>query len=98
MNIEVRFAGYFRNLAGRPFLELELSHGATVEDAIAKLDELLERRCHEVFYTDRPLDSHPLFLILIDTQVVNRDAELQDGDVMAIVPPMAGGMNNEYEG
>ena len=49
MRIAVRFAGYYRTLAGESSLDLDLAEGATVEDALAVLDERLEGRCHQVF-------------------------------------------------
>ncbi|MFQ5610570.1 MAG: MoaD/ThiS family protein [Anaerolineae bacterium] len=91
MKITVRFAGYYRTLAGRPSLDLELAEGATVEDALARLNELLEGRFHDVFFRVGVRSRYPTFLILIDTQIVDRETMLREGNVMAIVPPMAGG-------
>lgn len=91
MRINVRFAGYFRTLAESPSLELELAKGATVEDALAQLNDRFEGRFQKIFYSNQVGNAVSNCLFLIDTQVVERDANLQDGDVLAIVPPMAGG-------
>lgn len=91
MKVIVRFAGFYRGLADRPSLDLELAEGATVEDALAVLDELLEGRCHHVFYANGSRRTHPDLLILVDTRIAGREAALRDGNVLALVPPMAGG-------
>jgi molybdopterin converting factor small subunit len=91
MKINVRFAGYFRTLAEKSSLELELERGATVEDALAQLNEIAKGRFQQVFYAGESGSIYPNCLFLIDTQVVDRDAILQDESVLAIVPPMAGG-------
>jgi molybdopterin converting factor small subunit len=91
MRIAVRFAGYYRTLAGRSSLDLDLAEGATVEDALASLDAHLEGRCHHVFFPDGARHTHLDLLVLINTQIAPRDAGLHEGDVMALVPPMAGG-------
>ena len=91
MRIAVRFAGYYRTLAGESSLDLDLAEGATVEDALAVLDERLEGRCHQVFYPDGTRHTHLDLLILVNTEIARRDAVLHEGNVMAIVPPMAGG-------
>lgn len=91
MRIAVRFAGYYRTLAGLFSLDLDLAEGATVEDALAMLDERLEGRCHQVFYPDDTCQTHLDLLILVNTEIAGRDAVLHEGNVMAIVPPMAGG-------
>jgi molybdopterin converting factor small subunit len=91
MRIAVRFGGYYRTLAERSSLDLDLAEGATVEDALAVLDKQLEGRCHHVFYPDGIHHTHLDLLILVNTQIAQRDARLHEGDVMALVPPMAGG-------
>jgi molybdopterin converting factor small subunit len=91
MKINVRFAGFYRTLAGKSSLDLNLPEGVTVEDAMATLDEFLEGRLHEVFYPDSTHDSHPDLLVLVNTEIVSPNTVLQGGDVLAFVPPMAGG-------
>lgn len=91
MRIVVRFAGYYQTLAGQFSLDLELAEDATVEDALAVLDERLEGRCHQLFYPGGERQRHPDLLILVNTAIAERDAVLHEGSVMAIVPPMAGG-------
>lgn len=87
----MRFAGYFRTLAEASSLELELAGGATVEDALARLNDIVEGRFQKLFYSDEGGNIYPNCLFLIETEIVDRDAILRDGNVLAIVPPMAGG-------
>lgn len=91
MRIAVRFAGFYRTLAGQPSLDLHLAEGATVEDALAALDERLEGRCHHLFYPDGIHHTHLDLLILVDTRIARRDTVLHADNVLALVPPMAGG-------
>ncbi|MBW8012064.1 MAG: MoaD/ThiS family protein [Chloroflexi bacterium] len=91
MKIMVRFAGYFRTLAERSALELELKEQATVAEALAELDQALDGRCSHVFYPNGAQNSTPNFFIVVETEIVDRETILQEGNTMAIVPPMAGG-------
>ena len=91
MKITVRFAGYYRSLAESATLDLELPAGATVEDALQQIDARLDGRLQRVFYPKQGHARQPNFLVLVNTQLAERTAHLRDGDVMAIVPPMAGG-------
>jgi molybdopterin converting factor small subunit len=91
MKIMVRFAGYFRTLAEQSALELELNERANVAEALAELDIALEGRCHHVFYSNGAQNSAPNFFIVVETEIVDRETVLQEGNTMAIVPPMAGG-------
>jgi len=87
----VRFAGFFRSLADCSSLELEMATDATVEDALVQLNDMFAGRFHKVFFSHEGGHTAPNCLFLIDTEVVDRDVILQDGNVLAIVPPMAGG-------
>jgi len=91
MKITVRFAGIYRSLAGVTSVQVDLDEGATVEDALRRLDTLLDRRFHEIFYAEATTDSTPAFLMLVDAQISDRHLVLDEGNVLAIVPPMAGG-------
>lgn len=91
MKIHVRFAGYFRTITDQSSIELELQEGATVDDARTKLDNITERRFHNMLQPYNARSNSPNCLFVVDTQIVETDTELRDGDVLAIVPPMAGG-------
>ena len=91
MKINIRFAGYFRTLAERSALKLELKEQATVEEALAVLDQALEGRCHNAFYPNGTGSSAPNFFVVVETEIVDQETVLLEGNTMAIVPPMAGG-------
>lgn len=91
MKITVRFAGIYRSLAGVTSVQVDLDEGATVEDALRKLDTMLDRRFHEIFFAEATTNSTPAFLLLVDAQISDRHLVLDEGKVLAIVPPMAGG-------
>ena len=91
MKVKVRFAGYFRTLSDHSEIELELRESATVEDARETLDIMTKKRFHAMLYPNSTQRTSPNCLFVVDTQIVDADTELYDGDVLAIVPPMAGG-------
>jgi molybdopterin converting factor small subunit len=91
MKINVRFAGFYRSLAGLSTLTLELAEGATVEEAIQLINERLDGRLNEVFYRGNLSETHPDLLILVDTKISSRETVLHESCVLAFVPPMAGG-------
>ena len=81
MNIKVLFFASCRDLIGTSEREMTLPHGATVTDLISKLASEQAR------FTDMA----PSLMISINQAYVERDAELQDGDEVAFIPPVSGG-------
>jgi molybdopterin converting factor small subunit len=97
MNVSVRFSGLLRALAGRQSLALSLDEGATLRDLLRTLREVLPLPFVEQVVTPLEGDTGPLALALV---LVNRahlrgpsglEHALAEGDVVAFVPPMAGG-------
>lgn len=97
MNVTVRFSGPLRALAGHQSVALSLDEGATVRDLLRTLREVLPPPFVEQVVTPLEGDSGPLALVLL---LVNRthlrepsglEQPLAEGDVVAFVPPMAGG-------
>jgi molybdenum cofactor biosynthesis protein MoaC/molybdopterin converting factor subunit 1 len=80
--IQVRLFAMLRERAGRDSLELELPDGATVADALARLerepglDELLARL---------PVRAAR------NREYVSEDEPLEPGDELAVIPPVSGG-------
>ncbi|MDP7643142.1 MAG: MoaD/ThiS family protein [Anaerolineales bacterium] len=91
MRIHVRFAGYYRTLAECASLDLELTESATIDDALVRLNEMLDGRFTKVFSGAGVQRGYPTFLTLVDFRIVDRKVTLREDNVMAIVPPMAGG-------
>lgn len=95
MQVVVRFAGPMRTLAGRQSQVVTLPHGAVLRDLLHRLRETLPAPfCLEVL---APLEEGraPLALLLVNGASLHSPSELArplaDGDIIAFVPPMAGG-------
>jgi len=81
VDITVRLFAILREQAGASSLDLRLSEGSTVADAISEL-----RR--------GPLSGLPeraLFVAAVEREYVTDDHPLSDGDELALVPPVSGG-------
>ena len=81
MNIKVLFFASCRDLIGTGERELTLTDGATVTDLIAKLASEQARF----------IDMAPSLMVSVNQAYVERNAELQDGDEVAFIPPVSGG-------
>ena len=81
MNIKVLFFASCRDLIGTGERQMTLSDGATVTDLISKLASEQARFA----------DMAPSLMVSVNQAYVERDAELQDGDEVAFIPPVSGG-------
>jgi MoaD family protein len=81
MNVHVQFYAQLRDLAGVSKVDLDLPQGATVA-------ELIER-----IYALKPaLRTHDKSILVgAGVDFVGRDRVLNDGDEIAIMPPVQGG-------
>lgn len=81
MFVRVRFFAILKDKAGRESVELELSDGATVADAITLLAD-----------SEGELVAWlPKIALAVNGAYVGRDHVLQDGDELALIPPVSGG-------
>lgn len=81
MDISVRLFASLREHAGAGTLQLDLPDGATVDDAIADLRQ-------------GPLSGLPeaaQFVAAVGREYTKRDRVLEQGDELALVPPVSGG-------
>jgi molybdopterin converting factor subunit 1 len=81
MRITTRFFAILRERAGTNELLLDLRDGARVSDAL----EALSARLSSV------RDFLPRVACAINQQYASVDAELHDGDELALIPPVSGG-------
>ena len=81
MNIKVLFFASCRDLVGTGEREMTLTDGATVTDLISELASEQAR------FTDLA----PSLMVSVNQAYVERDAELQEGDEVAFIPPVSGG-------
>ncbi len=95
MQVIVRFAGPMRTLAGRQSEVVTLAQGATVRDLIRLLSETLPAPFHLEVLAPLEEGHAPLALLLVNGASLRSQSELTrslaDGDIVAFVPPMAGG-------
>ena len=81
MRIDVRFFAVLRERAGIDRMTLETIPGATVASAI----EIVGERMPAI----RPL--LPRVAFALNRSYVKSDAKLNDGDELALIPPVSGG-------
>jgi molybdopterin converting factor small subunit len=95
MNVTVRFSGPLRALAGRPSLTLSLDDGSTLRYLFSALRDAVPSSFTEQVLAPLEAGDPPLALLLLNRAHLRASTELDrllvDGDVIAFVPPMAGG-------
>jgi molybdopterin synthase catalytic subunit/molybdopterin converting factor small subunit len=81
IRVLVRLFASYREAAGVGHIQLELPDGARVRDAISEI-----RRLHPLVGSGRAA-----LLLARDREYVDADAELRDGNELALIPPVSGG-------
>ncbi|WP_457750582.1 ubiquitin-like small modifier protein 1 [Thermococcus sp.] len=88
MRITVRYFARYRSLVGKSEEELEIPEGATVRELIEVLKERHPVLKDEVFAEEDDLAD---VNVSRNGRYVRFDEVLQDGDVVALFPPVSGG-------
>lgn len=88
MKIRVRYFARYRSLVGKSEEELEVPDGITVGELIEILKERHPALKNEVFAEEDDLAD---VNVSRNGRYVKFDEALQDGDVVAIFPPVSGG-------
>ncbi len=89
----VRFTGPFRQLAGRDCDEIDVTAGTSLRAVLTDIAGRLPDGFVRAVLPDVPKQV-PTTIILVNRQPIHAewlDRPLQDGDIVAFVPPMAGG-------
>ena len=81
MQVRLLFFASLKDIVGSRQLQLDLPHGATVEDVLTRL---------EASYP-RIKDYRPVVLTAINEEYVDRRTPIQEGDEVALFPPVSGG-------
>ena len=95
MQVAVRFTGPLRALAGCYTLTLSLDDGSTLRDLFSALRDAVPPSFVGQVLAPFEAGDPPLVLLLLNRAHLRASTELDrsltDGDVIAFVPPMAGG-------
>ena len=95
MNVTARFSGPLRALAGHQSLTLSLADGSTLRDLFSALRDAVSPSFVEQVLAPLEAGDPPLAVLLLNRTHLRTSTELDrplaDSDVIAFVPPMAGG-------
>jgi len=95
MQVTIRFTGPLRSLAGCHTLSLALDDGSTLRDLFSALRDAVPLSFVEQVLAPLEVSDPPPALLLLNRVHLRGSAELDrplaEGDVVAFVPPMAGG-------
>ena len=96
MRLELKFFATFREAVGSKFLEREYDDGATVRDVLADLEAEYEGLSGQLL-DDGGLRSQ-INVLKNGREVLHMDGPdttLDDGDTLAVFPPVAGGSQSD---
>ena len=94
MRVTVKFFTALREIVGKKEEELEFSRGTTVKELLKHLSEIHGQALKEYIYNERGRPKgHLEFLIngKSITTLKGFETKLNDGDKIAIIPPVGGG-------
>ena len=80
MNVTVLLFASYADAVGRSSIELDLEAGATVRDVVEPVREMADAK-----------RLPPVPMVAVNEQYASRDRELEAGDEVALIPPVAGG-------
>jgi len=92
--VSVRFFAALREIVGKKEETLDFPKGrdVDVEKVLKRLAELHGQEFSEYVYDAQTGDVHGYLQILVNEKIAKiLTAELKDGDVLAIIPPVGGG-------
>jgi molybdopterin converting factor small subunit len=91
VKVTVRLLGPFRQYSSISERVLDLSEGATVSSALRALGDQLGPRFKDEFLESVDRVANLVLLNRSNLPISGWDTELNQGDVISLVPPMAGG-------
>lgn len=94
MNVEVKFFTSLREITGKKVDEIQLQNTITVDELLTLLSEKYGKNFREYIYNKKG-DVQGFLSVLVNGKNINImqgfDTELQENDVVAILPPVGGG-------
>ncbi|MEM4700363.1 MAG: MoaD family protein [Candidatus Nezhaarchaeales archaeon] len=90
MKVRVRLFAELRERAGSEWLELEVSEGCRVRDVLEQLSRLLPEAFRDLIGPGAELAQG--YTVLIGNRRASLDEEVSTGWVMAVLPPVGGGL------
>lgn len=97
MKVKVKLFTTLRELAGSSEIEIKVSDDGTIRDLIEKVASSLGEEAFNYLYCrdGRMIDPSIRFLVNgIDVQnLIGFETMLHEGDVVAIIPPIGGGLS-----
>ena len=95
MKITVKLFAFLRSISGASELELDLDEGAGLMDVVEELSGMLGPSFEEALYAAEDGPVNPFASVVVDGRVVlltpRADVDLQEGSVVAFLPPLGGG-------
>ena len=94
MRVTVKFFTALREIVGKKEEEFEFSKGTTIREGLKHLSETYGQAFKEYIYNEKGrIRSHLQFLIngKSITTLKGFETKLEDGDKVAIIPPVGGG-------
>ncbi len=98
MRVKVRYFTTLRELAGSSEEELELENGSTLADLLKKIAEKYGKKAKNYLFNKGKIDPSIYFLIngISARSLKGLETTLEEGDVIAIIPPIGGGSMPEF--
>ena len=94
MNVEVKFFTSLREITGKKVEQVELQNTVTIDELVTVLANRYGKKFREYIY-DKRGEVQPFLSFLVNGKNVNTmnglDTKLENGDAIAILPPVGGG-------
>lgn len=94
MKVEAKFFTSLREITGKKAEQIKLEHATTVDQLIKLFSEKYGKKFGDYIYTKQGR-VQPFLSFLINGRNINNmqglHTKLQDGDVIAFIPPIGGG-------
>ncbi len=92
MTVEVKFFASFREIVGQKKVTMEAEN---VEDILGKIREEYSELGSEIFLEDEDSELEDYVIVMVNGRKIEMlegtETALDDGDTVAIFPPVAGG-------